>query len=893
MNSIQSSNMRYFLALVVVLFYTVLTAQEIPYKNPNLSFDLRVNDLISRMTAEEKFRQLFMVAGELGNDSLQFKEGLFGFQINTVSDTLKSNNQMMQYAAGPNAQLTLNKINAMQRFFMEETRLGIPMIAFDEALHGLVRQGATAFPQSIAMAATFDTLLMNRVAHAIALESRARGLRMILSPVINLATDVRWGRVEETYGEDPYLSALFGVAYVRAMRQNGIVTTPKHFVVNHGDGGRDSYPIYWNERWMRETYFKPFKAVVQQGGAQSIMTAYNSFDGKPCTSNPYLLSTVLRKEWGFNGFVISDASATGGANVLHFTAPTYEIAGQQAIENGLDVIFQTNFSSYSLFNTPFLNGTTRQSAIDSAVSHVLRVKFELGLFDQPYQSDSLIQSLDLEKHRDLAYELALKSAVLLKNDQKTLPLNEYTKKIAVFGPDAVEARLGGYSGPGNNPVSILEGLKDWFHYTDVEYERGCERILVSHVAVPAAVLFHRSNGQLQNGLQASYFASMDLSNAPVVQRIDSQINFQWTLFGPDPKVPYDHFAAVWEGELIPTETGTFEIGIEGNDGYQLWLNQELVIDRSNDQSFHTTTVPFEFKEGVAVNLKIVYKEKSGNSWFKLIWNQGVNQNTEDQLNRAVKLAKKSEVALIVVGLEEGEFRDRSSLDLPGNQEELIKRVAATGTKTIVVIVGGSAVTMNNWIYKVDAIVDVWYPGEMGGKALTDLLTGSQNFSGRLPITFPKSVGQVPLNYNHPPTGRGDDYVGETGQALFPFGYGLSYTQFSYDSLVVSNAEFHTNDTVTLTFQVTNSGRMKGEEVVQLYVHDELASVVRPIKELKQFVRVSLSPGETKRVQMKVCAADFTFPNADLVETIEPGIFRIMIGASSKDIRLRTILNHIP
>lgn len=294
--------MKTVLLLSIMAISFVAKSQQLPYKNATLPIESRVQDLLSRMTPEEKFRQLFMVAGELGVDSMRFKEGLFGFQINTLQFNETASNQMMQYAAGPSAGMTLSKINSMQRFFVEETRLGIPMIAFDEALHGLVRKDATSFPQSIAMAASFDTTLMDKVSQAIALESRARGLRLILSPVINLATDVRWGRVEETYGEDPYLSSLFSVSYVKAMEQNGVVTTPKHFIVNHGNGGRDSYPIYWNECWMRETYYKPFKAVVQQGGARSMMTAYNSFDGRPCTANSFLLNDVLRKEWGFRGF---------------------------------------------------------------------------------------------------------------------------------------------------------------------------------------------------------------------------------------------------------------------------------------------------------------------------------------------------------------------------------------------------------------------------------------------------------------------------------------------------------------------------------------------------------------------------------------------------------------
>lgn len=881
-----------------VLFFLLaisfaVKCQDLPYKNSLLPVSIRVNDLLLRMTPEEKFRQLFMVAGELGEDSMRFKEGLFGFQINTLQFNETAANQLMQYAAGPSAQTTLSKINTMQRFFVEETRLGIPMIAFDEALHGLVRKDATSFPQSIAMAASFDTTLMNKVSEAIALESRARGLRLILSPVINLATDVRWGRVEETYGEDPYLSSLFGVSYVKAMEQNGVVTTPKHFIVNHGEGGRDSYPVYWNERLIRETYFKPFKAVIQQGGARSIMTAYNSFDGRPCTANSYLLKDVLRKEWGFNGFVISDAAATGGANVLHFTAKDYEDAGKQSIENGLDVIFQTDFSSYSLFKRPFLDGSANQQAIDSAVAHVLSVKFELGLFDQPYQSDELLKEIDLQKHRELAYEMAVKSAVLLKNDNDALPLNEYTKSIAVFGPDAVEARLGGYSGPGNNPISILQGIQEEFSSAKVSYERGCERILTPFLPIPGSVLFHTEMGELKKGLEAVYFASIDPTKAPTIERIDEQINFQWTLFSPDPRIPYDHFAVVWEGEIVSEESGTFQIGIEGNDGYKLWLNNELVIDRSSEQTVQTTTVPYKFTKEQAVHIKIEYKEKSGNSWFKLVWNQGVKNDQDEQLKRAVKLAKKSDVAIVVVGIEEGEFRDRSSLDLPGNQEELIRKVAATGTKTIVVLVGGSAITMENWINEVDGIVDVWYLGEMGGKALADLISGEANFSGRLPITFPKSVGQVPLVYNHAPTGRGDDYVDGTGQALFPFGYGNSYTTFSYSDLNVTNTRFTTKDSVILSCNITNTGSKEGEEVVQLYVRDEIASFARPIKELKGFQRVHLKVGETKTVHFVLKAADLAFPNAQLVDEAEPGDFRIMIGASSKDIRLRTHITLIP
>lgn len=890
----ETNRMKVFVFSFLLLTLSVFGQQILPYKNSTLPINVRVKDLIQRMTPEEKFRQLFMVAGDLGQDSMQFSSGLFGFQINTIQQNTTAANQMMSYGTGGNAKATLDQINRMQHFFIHQTRLGIPMIPFDEALHGLVRKDAISFPQSIALAATFDTTLMNQISNAIALECKSRGLRMILSPVINLATDVRWGRVEETYGEDPFLTSLFGISYVRAMESNGIITTPKHFVTNHGEGGRDSYPIYWNERWMNETYYKPFKAVIQKAGARSIMTAYNSFNGKPCTANNYLLKDLLRKQWGFNGFVISDAAATGGANVLHFTATDYEDAGKQSIENGLDVIFQTDFSSYPLFKRPFLNGTTSSAAIDSAVAHVLKVKFELGLFEQPYVSDGLRKKIDLKEHQSLAYQAALKSCVLLKNEKQTLPINTNIKRIAVIGPDANEVRLGGYSGPGNTPVSILEGLKSEMGKTvQIDYAKGCERVEIKYLPVESEVLFHKEKSELKKGLVGRYFNQLDYTQAPLFERVDEQINFQWTLFGPDQRLPYDHYAVQWDGLLIPDQSGTFEIGIEGNEGYVMYLNDSIWIDQSLGQSYSTQIKPYSFKKGESYKLRIEYKEKSGNAWFKLIWNKNCPKNSEKLLQEAVEKARKSDLAIVVVGIEEGEFRDRSSLDLPGRQEELIQKIKQTGVPVVVILVGGSAVTMENWLASADAILDVWYPGEKGGEAISALLTGKENPSGKLPITFPKNVGQVPLVYNHPPTGRGDDYVNGTGQALFPFGYGLSYTTFSYSDLSISPKQFNEKDTVTIQFTVQNTGEKAGDEVIQLYTRDEIASVVRPIKELKGFQRISLAPNESKKIVFKLTAKDLTIFDENLKEITEPGMFRIMIGNSSKNILLRNLIEYKP
>jgi beta-glucosidase len=875
---------------MLVVCGTCAVHAQLPYQDAALPINTRVQDLLGRMTPEEKFRQLFMVVGEVRSDSALYASGIFGLQLDRGTNAQSATQQLIGNAQGTAGAQLLERINAHQRYFRERTRLGIPFIPYEEALHGLVLPGATAFPQSIALAASFDTTLMRQVSDAIALETKARGIRMVLSPVVNLATDVRWGRVEETYGEDPLLAAWMGTAYVKAMESRCIITTPKHFVANHGDGGRDSYPAFHSERHLSETYLKPFEACVKLGGARSIMTAYNSLNGRPCSANSWLLNDVLRKDWGFRGFVISDAAATGGANVLHFTATDYADAGRQSVENGQDVIFQTDLAHEALFNPHYLDGTTDQAAIDTAVARVLRMKFELGLFDDPYQSDSLLHELDLQWHNELAYEMAVKSAVLLKNRNATLPILNKRSKVLVVGRDAVEARLGGYSGTGRAPVSILAGLSTrWNKEVQVSNHSGVDRIEQEYHAVPAQVLFHSDEAR-EPGLRGSYYDGIDLNAQPAFTRTDAQIDFQWTLFGPDPRVAFDHFGVRWEGAIVPQESGVYHIGVEGNDGYRLWLNGELYIDRWEEQGFHTKLVPYNFTKGEPTSLRIDYRERAGNARFKLVWDAGVDTMYDERMiEEVVEQARSNDHVIIVAGIEEGEFRDRSSLKLPGKQEELIKRVAATGKPVTVVLIGGSAITMDNWIDDVDAVLMAWYPGEAGGLAIADLLLGTRNPSGRLPITFPRNEGQLPLVYNHHPTGRGDDYVDGTGQPLFPFGYGLSYTRFAYADLKLSHSTFTAKDTVTISFTITNEGPVAGEEVVQLYVRDEVASVTRPVKELKDFQRVKLAAGASTTVTFRLTADHLSMLNEALQEVTEPGAFRLMIGGSSKDIRMRSVI----
>lgn len=865
------------------------------YKDSSLSTSKRVQDLLSQMSPEEKFWQLFMIPGDLGEDKTQFSQGLFGFQVHTVGQQAGVNEQMFHYGSGQSARETAQKINEIQRFFIEETRLGIPIIAFDEALHGLVRNGATAFPQAIGLAATWNTELVHEVAKAIGRECKTRGIRQILSPVLNLASDVRWGRTEETYGEDPFLTAEMGVAFISAFEQKELIATPKHFVANVGDGGRDSYPIHFNERFMRETHFVPFEAAFKRAGARSVMMAYNSFDGYPCTANAYLINQLLKNEWAFDGFVISDAGGTGGANVLHFTASDYADATVKSIEAGLDVIFQTAWEHKALFSPPFLDGSISQQSIDSAVARVLKQKFELGLFENPYinPDDATIWN-GHATHRELALQSARESIVLLKNEGQLLPFSNAVQSIAVIGPDATLARLGGYSGPGNNKISILEGIqKRAKNTTKVHYAKGCDHQQIKFVTVPSEVLSHSSDEETLQGIKGEYFDNVTFSGNPAFTRTDPQIQFQWTLFSPDPeKLPYDFYAVRWTGTLHAPQTGTFKIGIDGNDGFRLYLNGELILDQWIKRGRQVFLTDYFFEEGKYYDLRIDYYEPSGNAWFKLVWDIGIDNDQTKQLEEAVQLAASCDIAVVAVGIEEGEFLDRAYLHLPGKQEAMIRQIATTGTPMVVLLVGGSAITMNNWIEQAESVLQLWYPGEAGGQAVAEILFGDFNPAGRLPVTFPIFEGQLPLVYNHKPTGRGDDYMNLSGQAHFPFGYGLSYTQFSYTDVRLEKQELETTESTRVSVKVTNTGKYAGDEVVQLYIRDELASVVRPIKELKGFQRIHLNPGESQIVDFLITPELLSMIDKDLKKVVEPGTFRLMIGASSKDIRQRILLNVI-
>ncbi|WP_394660615.1 glycoside hydrolase family 3 N-terminal domain-containing protein [uncultured Chryseobacterium sp.] len=863
----------------------VISAQKPLYKDPKQPVEARIQDLLKRMTPEEKFWQCFMIPGDLDHvPKGQYAHGIFGLQVSAGNQGGGAAGQMLTYNANEDAEKLTQKINAIQKYFVEESRLGIPIIPFDEALHGLVREGATAFPQAIGLAATFNPELVKRVSTAIARESKLRGIRQILTPVVNLASDVRWGRTEETYGEDPFLTSVMGVSFVSSFENMGIITTPKHFLANVGEGGRDSYPIHWSRRYLEETHLVPFEKAFHQGKSRSVMTSYNLLDGRPSTASHWLLTEKLKKEWNFKGFVISDASAVGGANVLHFTAKDYDDASAQAINAGLDVIFQTEYKHYQLFIPPFLDGRISKERIDDAVARVLRAKFELGLFENPYVSDKDIQDLRKINHKPLAEKTAVESFVLLQNNNKTLPVPENVKRILVVGTDAADARLGGYSGPGNKKVSILDGIRNFVKNRNIEitYSKGIDWNLKKFVTVPAEFL-SSVNGK---GLKGSYFANPDLKGNPAFEKQDEQLNFKWTLYSPDPeKLQPDNYSVRWTGKLLAPESGKYQLGLRGNDGFRLYLNRKLLIDNWEKLSYSTKTVDLDFVKGQSYDIAVEFHENRGEANIELVWNYGLNDYRKD-FDEALKQAKDAEYVIVTTGIHEGEFQDRSSLSLPGNQEAFIHEVSKLNKPTAVILVGGSAIKTTDWKDEVGAILDIWYPGEEGGNAVAKVLFGAENPSGKLPVTFPVEEGQLPLSYNHHPTGRGNDYYDLSGEPLYPFGFGLSYTTFEISGLQLNQTKFTENENIVTKVNVKNTGSKAGSEVVQLYVKDLLASVSRPVIELKGFRKVYLKPGESKQVSIEVPVKELQFLDEKMNWTVEKGTYRIFVGNSSKNLPLK-------
>jgi len=788
------------------------------------------------------------------------------------------------------------KISQMRGRASAIERLGISEYIYGgECLHGVVarQETTTVFPQAIGLASTWDPSLVHRVAIAISDEARAivnkeGNLRYLAfnSPVVNMARDPRWGRTQEGYGEDPYLVSRIGVAFVKGLQGNDpkyikVVAGPKHFTANNDEWGRHSGSANINEQILREYYLPQFKACITEGNAQAVMAAFNAVNGIPCHANKELLTQILRNEWGFNGYVVHDAEGISDLYRNHCVVSTPEEATALGVNAGCDIIDMRLKTHQNYLLKAVQEGLIPEENIDRAVSRLLTVRFRLGMFDPPEMvpyTQIPYDVVDCKEHRELALNTAEKSIVLLKNEDDILPLGKDLKSIAIIGPNANRAQLGVYSGTSSKVVTPLEGIKNIvFPGTKVYYAKGCG------IWCPIQTKYLTSGAkEEQHGFKGEYFDNKDLSGTPDLVRIDKQIDFNWRWGSPARSISNNNFSVRWTGSLVPPVTRTYHFSVIADDGVRLFLDDELLIDEWHDQSPHTYVASKKLEAGHSYIVRMEYYEYEDNACAHLDW------DFEPSIKEAADIAKKSDVAIVFVGTDisvESESHDRSDMRLPGVQEDLIKEIYKANPKTIVVLINGSPLSINWTKENIPAIIEAWYPGEEGGNAVANVLFGDYNPGGRLPITFYKSVAQLPPFYDYD-IRKGRTYMYLKDKPLFPFGHGLSYTKFEYSNLKIRPKIIGPAGKVYINVNVQNVGKRKGDEVVQLYVRDSVASVIRPIKALCGFKRITLKPGEKKRVDFVLTADQLAFFNSNLKRWIvAPGVVKVMVGKSSEDIQL--------
>jgi beta-glucosidase len=802
-------------------------------------------------------------------------------------------------------------------------RLGIPAYNWwNEALHGVARSGlATVFPQAIGLAATWDDSLLFQTASVISDEARAkhedyvrRGERQryegltFWSPNINLFRDPRWGRGQETYGEDPYLTGRLGVQFVHGMQGDDpryfkTVATLKHFAVHSGpEPLRHQFDAVVSARDLRESYLPHFETGIREGGAYSVMCAYNRVDGRPACGSEMLLQDILRGEWGFRGYIVSDCGAIDDIYLRHRVVPTAPEAAALAVRTGTDLDCGR---VYPNLVEAVHSGLITEREIDQSVTRLFLARFRLGMFDAPEHvrwARIPISVLDQPSHRALALRAAHESIVLLKNAGGLLPLRPDLGTIAVIGPDADQWRmlLGNYNGIPADPITPLRGIREAVGPTTrVLYARGSDLAEGFPVleGVPAPVLTTAAG---QRGLDVAYFASNTMQGEALFTAVDSTLDADWQEGAPRQDMNVDDFGVRWSGTFTPTHSGSYRLGLVGTIKFQLYLDDSLLVRSTyptHDGEFPDPRMaqsePIQLEAGHSYRLRVDGQETYGEAQLQLMW----STPHETLEGEAVQAAAQADVVVLFLGLTarlEGEQMrvqlegfnggDRTRIDLPASQEQLLERVTALGKPTVLVLMSGSALAVNWAQEHVPAILEAWYPGQAAGTAIADVLFGNYNPAGRLPVTFYRDVADLPPFDDYRMAGRTYRFFG--GVPLYPFGHGLSYTTFGYDGLRTSADTLHQNDTMTVSVNVTNTGTRAGEEVVQLYVRHLGSSVERPWKDLRGYQRITLQPNETRTVTFPLAASSLAYweavTNRWIVED-EPVMLEV--GASSADIRL--------
>jgi beta-glucosidase len=836
-----------------------------PYLNPALPVEKRVDDLIGRMTLEEKVSQ-------------------------------------------------------MRDHAVAIPRLGVPKYDWwNEGLHGVAFAGyATNFPQVIGMAATWDTDLVHKMGETVSTEARAKyneamrndhhemffGLTF-WAPNVNIFRDPRWGRGQETYGEDPFLTGRMGVAFVTGMQGTDpqyfrVVSTPKHYAVHSGpEQLRHGFNVNVSPHDLEDTYLPAFRATVTEAHAQSVMCAYNSIDGAPACANTMLLRDHLRKDWNFDGYVVSDCAAVADINTGHHYAPDMAHAAADAVKAGTDL--ECGFGegqAYPALVDAVHQGLIKESEIDTALRRLFRARFKLGMFDPPssfaYGRLSMSE-VESPEHRQLSLQAARESIVLLKNQGHALPLQQGVARIAVVGPTAelVQSLQGNYNGPPHSPVYPLDGIEKRFSSTKVAYAQGAT--LVEGFAMPIEHTALTPSSGSGNGLTGEYFSSPDFSGQPVLTRTDRNVNFNWDKVVPVNGLQRNNFSVRWSGSFTPPAPGEYKIGVRVNycyacenaEGFRLYLDDKLLVESAakTPERGEVIEAPVTFSDTQAHPIRLEYLHRTGTAGIDLTW-QAPAAVLVDQ---AVAAAKESDVTIAFVGLSpslEGEEMpvklagfsggDRTSIDLPATQEDLLKALAATGKPLVVVLQNGSALAVNWAQQNANAILEAWYPGAEGGTAIAETLAGDNNPAGRLPLTFYSSLSQVPAFEDYSMERRTFRYLAD--KPLYGFGFGLSYTTFEYSNLKVPGAKVKAGDPVTVEADVKNTGAVAGDEVVEVYLTQPKAFET-PLRELAGFKRLHLGAGESGHVSLTIDPRSLGQVDAKGNRVIVPGEYSVSMGGA--------------